>query len=340
MVFSGGASTFFLPVLPIYYHSLGMDDHQVGVAIGALSVGSIIFRVYSGKAVDRYGGKPVLTAGMILAVAAIVCYQFSDTIATTTVVRFLHGVGLAGYGAAALTTVTLMHEECHTTEAVAMYTLFTMLGMGASASVATWIFNFGGMQLTIFAAAVSTVLAILLFPRRPALKIRQHAVSQTMSTGAVVTEPAVYIPTLTLLASNFCFGSIMTFLPLLMLSRGIAEFGSFYVAYSVAVIFSRVWIGRLCARFFSRPPRLLHAGAACPHHAGRRRICRLVGAGAVRRGYRHRLRPDLSGDGDLYFREGPASQPWHRLRHLYDGYRSGFRSGGDRHGGGGCRLGL
>jgi predicted MFS family arabinose efflux permease len=70
----------------------------------------------------------------------------------------------------------------------------------------------------------------------------------------VVANPAVCVPTASLLAVNLCYGSIMTFLPLLMLSRGVTEFNSFYVAYSVAVIFSRLWIGRLCA--VMRPDRI------------------------------------------------------------------------------------
>ena len=244
---------FFLPVLPIYYHSLGMDDHQVGLAIGALSLGAVLFRLYSGTAVDRYGAKPVITAGMLLSVAAIVGYYFSDTLVTATFIRFFHGIGLSGYSAAALTTVTLLHDPSRTTEAVAMYTLFTMFGMGFAASTASWLFAAGGMPLVVAAGAGATVLAIVLFPRRAELTVKPAA-STPLPFRTVVSSPVVYVPTLSLLASNICMGSIMTFLPLLMLSRGVTEFNSFYVAYAAAVIFSRVWIGRLCAAF--APDRL------------------------------------------------------------------------------------
>jgi MFS family permease len=78
---------FFLPVLPIYYHSLGMDDHQVGLAVGAFSLGSVMFRLFSGKAVDRYGGLPVLTAGVLLSVASIGGYFFAVTLFAAATVR-------------------------------------------------------------------------------------------------------------------------------------------------------------------------------------------------------------------------------------------------------------
>jgi len=37
------SNNFFLPILPIYYHTLGMSDHQIGIAIGAFSIGAVYF---------------------------------------------------------------------------------------------------------------------------------------------------------------------------------------------------------------------------------------------------------------------------------------------------------
>ncbi|MDT8900543.1 MFS transporter [Anaeroselena agilis] len=244
---------FFLPVLPIYYHSLGMNDHQIGLAVGAFSLGSLLFRLFSGRAVDRYGGLPVMTAGVILSVAAIGSYHLAVTLAAATVARFLHGVGISGYSASALTTVTMMHEERRAAEAVAFYTLSTMIGMGIAASSANWLYAAGGMPLVIGAGALATSLSLVLFPRR--VKARATAAAgQPLPLIKVVTIPSVLISTVSLTAVNICYASIMTFLPLLMLSRGITEFNSYYVAYSVAVVLSRMWIGRLCAVL--RPDRL------------------------------------------------------------------------------------
>ncbi len=245
---------FFLPVLPIYYHSLGMDDHQIGLAVGAFSIGSLMFRLFAGRAVDRYGGLPVLTAGVILSVFAIGSYHLAVTLVAATAARFLHGVGISGYSSSALTTVTMMHEQHRATEAVAFYTLSTMIGMGIAASSATWLYAVGGMPLVIGVGAVTTALSLVLFPRRVKPKITAAA-GQSLPLKKIVAAPAVFISTISLAAVNMCYGSIMTFLPLLMLSRGITEFNSYYVAYSVVVILSRLCIGRLCA--ILRPDRLV-----------------------------------------------------------------------------------
>lgn len=244
---------FFLPVLPIYYHTLGMNDHQVGLAIGAFSIGGIIFRLISGKAVDRCGSVPVITVGIIISVGAIISYYFSVSMTTITLSRFLHGMGISGYSAAALTMTTLMQEERNATEAVAIYTLFTMFGIGIAASSAGWIYSQGDLPLVIGAGVGATVLSFLLFPRRPRLKNKPVA-AQSLPLRQVIINPGVYVPTVSLLAVNICYGSVMTFLPLLLVSRGVNEFSFFYAAYAVAVIFSRVWVSKLCSWF--TPERL------------------------------------------------------------------------------------
>ena len=241
---------FFLPVLPIYYHSLGMNDHQVGLAIGAYSLGAVLFRFPSGKAVDRWGSRRVITVGIFFSIIAIIGYYFSMSPVTATISRFLHGVGISGYSAAALTMVTLMQDERNTTQAVAVYTLFTMFGIGIAASSAGWLFKFGEMPLVIVAGILATALSLVLFPMRTQVKMKA-AQGESLPFLAVAKNPGILIPTISLAAANMCYGSIMTFLPLLMLSQGIVEFNIFYVAYAVAVVFTRFWVGRLCERFAS-----------------------------------------------------------------------------------------
>jgi MFS family permease len=239
------SNNFFLPILPLYYHTLGMSDHQIGIAIGAFSIGAVLFRVFCGKLADRYGSKPILSVGIVLSTLAIINYYYSTTIMSATVSRFLHGVGISVYSGASLTMATFMHDQQHMTEAVAIYTLFTMLGVGVAAGSASWLYSIGDFRLVVAAGAIATILSFVLFPKNPILKTRPAA-GQPLPLIKVIGDPGVYIPTVTLLAINMCFASMMTFLPLLLLSRGVTEIHPFYIAYAVAVIFSRIWVKQLC----------------------------------------------------------------------------------------------
>jgi len=239
------SNNFFLPVLPIYYHTLGMNDQQVGIAIGAFSIGSILFRVFCGKLADRYGSKPILTAGIMLSTLAIINYYYSTTVESVTLSRFLHGVGISVYSGASLTMATFMHDEHHMTEAVAMFTLFTMFGVAIAAGSASWLYQIGDFGLVVMVGAVATTLSLILFPKNPVLKTKPTS-GESLPLLKVIGDPGVYIPTATLFAINMCFASIMTFLPLFLLSYGITEMHLFYVAYGIAVVFSRIWVKKLC----------------------------------------------------------------------------------------------
>jgi len=201
--------------------------------------------VFCGKLADRYGSRPILTAGIILSTLAIINYSYSTTVVGATLSRFLHGVGISAYSGAALTLATFMHDEEHMTEAVAIFTLFTMLGVGIAAGTASWLYSIGDFELVVTVAAVATILSLLLFPKKPVLKIKPTS-GESLPLVKVIGDPGVYIPTITLFAINMCFASIMTFLPLFLLSRGVTEMHLFYVAYGIAVVFSRLWVKQLC----------------------------------------------------------------------------------------------
>lgn len=252
-LFFWGSVNVFLPVLPIYYHSLGFDDHEIGWAIGIFSLGSILFRVLAGKAVDRYGSKPMITAGIILSTGAIASYWFASSLWQAGLARFVHGAAISGFASAALTMATLMQEDKNATEAIAIYTLFTMVGVGIAASTAGWLYQTSGFLAVLAAGLGSTLLALFCFPKSPKLKVKPNA-GQALPFREVAQHPAVLIPTVSLLAVNICYSAVMTYLPLLMIRKGVTEFSLFYIAYAVSVVGSRMWVGQLCNRL--TPPRL------------------------------------------------------------------------------------
>jgi MFS family permease len=243
------STNIFMPVLPLYYHSLGMNDHQVGMAVGAFSIGAILFRIFSGKAVDRYGGTRIIAGGIVLSTVAIISYAYSHTLLTASLSRFFHGVGISFYSAAALTTASLIHSDKHTAEALAAYTLFAMFGVGIANAGANYLYQFGSLPLVLVVGGIATLLSLLLYPKKPRLYVRSAAPAAALPITAVISLPAVYVPTLSLLAVQFCFGSAMTFMPLLMLSHHSSEISPFYIAYAIMVIFSRAWVSQLCSRY-------------------------------------------------------------------------------------------
>ena len=246
------STSLFMPVLPLYYHQLGFSEGEIGLAVGAFSVGALAFRFSAGKAIDRYGSKPVLTAGMLLSLVAVACYPLGGTLLTITLFRLLHGIGISGYGAAALTTTSMLFPESKTTEAVSMYALFTMIGTGLATSIALTLYDEKGFMGVVWCGIAVTAASLVLFPKSKASK--RTANNAAVAVWPVISRPSVMLPAVNLFIVNFSFSTLMTFLPLFVLLYGGGGIGYFFVAYAVAVVLSRMVVTRVCKLVSS--PRL------------------------------------------------------------------------------------
>lgn len=234
-----GSLDIFLPVLPQYYNSLGFSGFEVGMVVGAVSGGGLLFRVTAGKAVDRYGTVPLVTLGLILSVLAIGGYAIAKVLGLAVASAFLQGVGLACYSGAALTMATLMFPEQYVTDIFTVYTLFGMFGATLSMSGANWLYGIGGLPLIVAVGGGMAFISLLLFPKKPPIRVKIQK-SASRPVKEIVKIPGVYIPTIGLLFTNLCFGGAMTFLPLLMLSRGVPDFNPFFIAHALTVIATRL----------------------------------------------------------------------------------------------------
>ncbi len=238
------STSLFMPVLPLHYHRLGFSEAQIGMAVGAFSCGALMFRFLAGKAIDRYGSKLVLTAGMMLSLIAVAGYPLGQAVIIAVAVRLLHGIGISGYGSAALTTTTLMFDSTRTTEAVSMYTLFTMIGSGLAASSALWLYTSFDFTGVVVAGISATALSLILFPKQETKKTQQN--SNVVAVWEIIAQPSVYLSAGSLFIINFCYSTIITFLPLYVLARGADGMRYFFVAYAIAVVLSRLVVNKVC----------------------------------------------------------------------------------------------
>lgn len=238
----------FLPVLPRYYQGIGLDTYEIGIIVGALSVGGMLFRVVAGRAVDRYGAAIVACVGLVLSVAAICGYYWAKSLWLAVLCSFGQGIGMACFSPAATTMATLMFDRRYITDVIAVYSLFGMFGASISTAAASIVYDAAGMPVVITIGGLLAVIALLFVPKRPTVKANlSEALSMPMRD--IAANPGVYIPTFSTLANGICFAGLMVFLPLLMLSRQIADFNVYFVTYAVVVVAIRVFVRQLCERF-------------------------------------------------------------------------------------------
>jgi MFS transporter, DHA1 family, multidrug resistance protein len=82
-------------ILPIYGRQLGASALEVGAFFSAFSIVPVIVRPLLGRALDRWGRRPFLLAGLAGYLAAVLAFALATSVWMLTVARFLQGIGAA-----------------------------------------------------------------------------------------------------------------------------------------------------------------------------------------------------------------------------------------------------
>jgi MFS family permease len=103
LVFS---NTAFFFLYPIYLTALAVSKTAVGLIMGVYSVASLVARPVAGKAIDRFGEKPVLLSGLFLIFVCSLLYQvIPGTVGGIYLLRVFHGIGFSAFIAGAFSSI-------------------------------------------------------------------------------------------------------------------------------------------------------------------------------------------------------------------------------------------
>ena len=247
-VFNVFGAQLLAPILPLYLSSHGLSASQIGMVMGITAIGALIMRPSSGRSVDRYGSRPIILFGQsILAVCFSAYFWFTGFI-PLLIIRFLHGAAQSFYSTASVTFASSVESPQNTAGAISLFTVFTMVGLGAATSLAPLLyleisfFPLVGLSLLSLAIAI----AFAFFRARPIAPLKD---AERMPFSSVMHLPAVWAPTVCLFASNFAFSTLFTFVPLYALSESVSGYSSFYICFAVAVIVTRLAVQSLTQTF-------------------------------------------------------------------------------------------
>lgn len=87
-----------LPLLPFYAEKLGGDPTMVGVLIAAFAFGQVAAAPLWGRLSDRYGRRPMILGGLLIAAAAYVIFESASAVWLLFVSRLVQGGGAGTVG--------------------------------------------------------------------------------------------------------------------------------------------------------------------------------------------------------------------------------------------------
>lgn len=235
---------FLIPVLPFYVVGAGGNEGAVGLLMGLFVFCSVVLRPFQGRAVDRTGRKRLLLAGIgayALAGAGLVAMP---SLAMLFVVRALQGFGWGAFLLAFNTMAVDLAPPERMGEAVGLIGMAPTLSMLLAPLLGEFAKAQGSGYRLLFVVSLAFILAALV----AAAPIKEPPPEKSVADRLSLFSRKMLLPSLMIFFLTINFGVIITFIPLLAETRGIAAAGPYFTVFALTALFARPLSGRLSDR--------------------------------------------------------------------------------------------
>ena len=165
----GFGEGLFFNFQPIYLKSLGSNEQQIGLILGAFGAAMAITHIPAGRLADRIGRRPLLFAAWIMGLVATIIMALARSLPLFVVGMLIYG--LTAFVASPLNSyATAARGKWSVTTALALTTVTFSAGMILGPVTGGWIGDHFGLRMVYFVAAgfffVSTI-CILPIQKQP-----------------------------------------------------------------------------------------------------------------------------------------------------------------------------
>lgn len=259
MFWSGLA--LLLPALPLYIEHLGGSGWQIGVTMGCFAVGLLLSKAWLSKLADDRGRKLVLIIGVVAIALAPIGYLLAGSIPALMVVRALHGISISAFATAYSALVVDASPAHNRGELVGYMSLVNPLGLALGPAMGGFLYEWFGFTPFFLASALLGLggLACCLnvqesqsfLAAKQAIQARSpRQVAEDNRFWSLLLTDRVRIPAMVLLLVGLAFGTITTFVPLLIQEANITlNSGLFYTTAAIASFSVRLITGRASDRY-------------------------------------------------------------------------------------------
>ncbi|MFS0869234.1 MFS transporter [Paenibacillus xylanilyticus] len=230
------------PTLPLFIKEMGGSERQVGLAMGALMLSSVVFRPYVGGLLDRFGRRPFMIGGLLVFIASMYMYNWVGGILVLMGLRILHGMSWAMSTTAMMTAITDMIPAKRRGEGMGWFSTSMTFAMAIGPMIGLGIMQVDSYQSMFqFAVALSVVALLLtLGAKMPFKPITGQKKIQIFEKSVLpVMAPIFFL--------FVAYGGITTFVPLFAADIQVNS-GTFFLVYAATLALSRPIAGKLSDR--------------------------------------------------------------------------------------------
>jgi MFS family permease len=223
---------------------------QAGLVTGIFIIGTLIGRLFIGRMIDTIGRKRMLIIGLIFFTLTTLLYFADLGITFLLFTRFLHGISLGMASTASGTIVAQIIPARRKGEGIGYFSMSTTLATAFGPFIGLFMSQHTSFQIIFLFCLILGVLNLItgflvnVPPMKPTTTSTKSE-EKTMKLSSFVEPKALPIALITLVIS-FYYSSVLSFINFYAMEVNLVEAASlFFIVYSIAVLISRPFTGRL-----------------------------------------------------------------------------------------------
>lgn len=148
-------------LIPLFGSTLSFNSAQIGLALTASSVISILGMYLGGKAADRFGPRRTLAVGMVVILAANLLFRFVHDYQFYLLISMIFGIAAFNMALPNVIATDLAHPG-KTGQAMGTVRFFNDLGMMTGPLVLTWLTDLRGFTVSFYSNIGLLVIVFLI----------------------------------------------------------------------------------------------------------------------------------------------------------------------------------
>ncbi|AFM41684.1 arabinose efflux permease family protein [Desulfosporosinus acidiphilus SJ4] len=246
-----GSFYYLLSTLQYYVLQLGGSVASVGLVMGIFTLVAVAVRPIVGQLLDTRGRRIILMFGLIVILVSFIIYPLVHALWWVVLIRIIHGIGWSVVPVAISTLVADVVPSKRRGEAMGYYSNFMDVAMAIGPFVGVLLFQFGNIKAVFLGAAV-TLLPAFAF----VWSVRDCYQPLADRPSGPRLSRAALLPGFIMMTASIGYGCVVSFLPTLVMQRGItgqflgmSDYAFYYIIYALTLLFTRGIWGRLSDKF-------------------------------------------------------------------------------------------
>jgi len=231
------------PTLPIYLSRLESTEVEIGVLIGVLSVSSLVFRPFVGRALLKIPEKKFMIVGAFLYTLTSVAYLLAPPFWPLLMVRIFQGIGIAFFYTASVTLIANITPETHRGQSLSYFYLSFNIAMALAPSIGMLLINHFSFVI-LFLVCIGLSLCSLFITNKLENRQINPMGDSSIEDESFLSRKAIP-PSIIIFFTHIIWGALSAFFPLYAVNHGVANPGLFFAAYAIMLISGRALGGKI-----------------------------------------------------------------------------------------------